>query len=189
MSQISINTTMLCIWHCVYNYTQIARDLQAIMLRWPSNNPVEILFVKSIVLRGYAEIKMIDAPVSMLLQLASLCVVETAPKAQAKTTWWHDVVDHWIDLLVSPQSTGGHAHLVLWATEAWSQILCFITCLGVWSFCQAFMQSLQFQIWTRFPFIVLTRFPGLSDPTFFGYIFQFYFPRSLEGLGTSLISF
>ena len=84
-------------------YTRIARDLQAIMLRWPSNNPVEILFVKSIVLRGYAEIKMIDAPVSMLLQLASLCVVETAPKAQAKTTWWHDVVDHCIDVLVSPQ--------------------------------------------------------------------------------------
>ena len=83
--------------------THIARDLQAIMLRWPSNNPVEILFVKSIVLRGYAEIKMIDAPVSMLLQLASLCVVETAPKAQAKTTWWHDVVDHCIDVLVSPQ--------------------------------------------------------------------------------------
>ena len=86
---------------CIYSH--IARDLQAIMLRWPSNNPVEILFVKSIVLRGYAEIKMIDAPVSMLLQLASLCVVETAPKAQAKTTWWHDVVDHCIDVLVSPQ--------------------------------------------------------------------------------------
>ena len=83
---------------CIYKH--IACDLQAIMLRWPSNNPVEILFVKSIVLRGYAEIKMIDAPVSMLLQLASLCVVETAPKAQAKTTWWHD---HCIDVLVSPQ--------------------------------------------------------------------------------------
>ena len=83
------------------------------MLRWPSNNPVDILFVKSIVLRKYAESKVIDASVSMLLQLASLCVVETAPKAQAKTTWWHDVVDHWIDVLVSPQSTGGHAHLVL----------------------------------------------------------------------------
>ena len=94
MSQISINTTMLCICAC---------DLQAIMLRWPSNNPVEILFVKSIVLRGYAESKMIDAPVSILLQLASPCVVETAPKAQAKTTWWHDVVDHCIDVLVSPQ--------------------------------------------------------------------------------------
>ena len=87
----------------ICRYTHIARDLQAIMLRWPSNNPVEILFVKSIVLRGYAEIKMIDAPVCMLLQLASLCVVETAPKAQAKTTWWHDVVDHCIDVLVSPR--------------------------------------------------------------------------------------
>ena len=73
------------------------------MLRWPSNNPVDILFVKSIVLRKYAESKVIDASVSMLLQLASLCVVETAPKAQAKTTWWHDVVDHCIDVLVSPQ--------------------------------------------------------------------------------------
>ena len=81
----------------------IAYDLQAIMLRWSSNNPVDILFVKSIVLRGNAESKMIDASVSMLLQLASLCVVETAPKAQAKTTWWHDVVDHCIDVLVSPQ--------------------------------------------------------------------------------------
>ena len=68
-----------------------------------SNNLVEILFVKSIVLRKYAESKVIDASVSMLLQLASLCVVETAPKAQAKTTWWHDVVDHCIDVLVSPQ--------------------------------------------------------------------------------------
>ena len=83
------------------------------MLRWPSNNPVDILFVKSIVLRKYAESKVIDASVSMLLQLASLCVVETAPKAQAKTTWWHNVVDHWIDVLVSSQSMGGHAHLVL----------------------------------------------------------------------------
>ena len=101
MSQISINTTILCI--CAYIYTYIACDLQAIMLRWPSNNPVEILFVKSIVLRGNAESKMIDASVSMLLQLASLCVVETAPKAQAKTTWWHDVVDQCIDVLVSPQ--------------------------------------------------------------------------------------
>ena len=85
----------------------IAYDLQAIMLRWPSNNPVAVLFIKSIVLRGYAESKMIDAPVSLLLQLASLCVLETAPKAHAKATWWHDVVDHCIDLL------GGHAHLVL----------------------------------------------------------------------------
>ena len=93
--------------------TVIAYDLQAIMLRWPSNNPVEVLFIKSIVLRGYAESKMIDAPVSILLQLASPCVVETAPKAQAKTTWWHNVVDHWIDVLVSPQSTGCPAHLVL----------------------------------------------------------------------------
>ena len=97
--------------------------LQAIVLRWPLNNPVEVLFIKSIVLRGYAESKMIDAPVSILLQLASPCVVETAPKAQAKTTWWHNVVDHWIDVLVSPQSTGGHAHLVLWVAEAWSQIV------------------------------------------------------------------
>ena len=101
-----------CIDQHKYNNV-IAYDLQAIMLRWPSNNPVEILFVKSIVLRGYAESKMIDAPVSILLQLASPCVVETAPKAQAKTTWWHNVVDRWIDVLVSPQSTGGHAHLVL----------------------------------------------------------------------------
>ena len=73
------------------------------MLRWPSNNPVEILLFKSVVLKGYAESKMIDAPVSILLQLASPCVVETAPKAQAKTTWWRDVVDHCIDVL------GGHA--------------------------------------------------------------------------------
>ena len=85
----------------------IAYDLQAIILRWPSNNPVEVLFMKFIVLRGYPQSKTItssiDAPVSLLLQLASLCVVETAPKAQAKTTWWHDVVDHCIDVL------GGHA--------------------------------------------------------------------------------
>ena len=81
----------------------IAYDLQAIILRWPSNNPVEVLFIKSIVLRGYSQSKTTDAPVSLLLQLASLCVVETAPKAQAKTTWWHDVVDHCIDVL------GGHA--------------------------------------------------------------------------------
>ena len=40
-------------------------------------------------------------------------MVETAPKAQAKTTWWHDSGHHCIDVLVSPQSTGGHAHLVL----------------------------------------------------------------------------
>ena len=40
-------------------------------------------------------------------------MVETAPKAQAKTTWWHDTVDHCIDVLVSPPSTGGHAHVVL----------------------------------------------------------------------------
>ena len=90
-----------------------AYDLQALMHRWLSNNLVEVLFIKSIVLRVYAESKMIDAPVSILLQLASPCVVETAPKAQAKTTWWHNVVDHWIDVLVSPQSTGDHAHLVL----------------------------------------------------------------------------
>ena len=49
----------------------------------------------------------------MLLQLASLCVVETAPKAQAKTTWWHDVVDNRIDVLVLPQSAGVQADLVL----------------------------------------------------------------------------
>ena len=91
----------------------IAYDLQAIMLRWPSNNPVEVLFIKCIVLRGYAESKMIHSPVSILLQLASPCVVETAPKAQAKTTWWHNVVDHWIDVLVSAQSMGCHAHPVL----------------------------------------------------------------------------
>ena len=101
-----------CIEQHKYNNV-IAYDLQAIMLRWPSNNPVEVLFIKSIVLRGYAESKRIDAPVSILLQLASPCVVETAPKAQAKTTWWHNVVDHWIDVLVSSQSMGGHAHLVL----------------------------------------------------------------------------
>ena len=83
------------------------------MLRWPLDNPVEVLFINSMVLRGYAESKMIDAPVCILLQLASPCVVETAPKAQAKTTWWHNVVDHWIDVLVSSQSMGGHAHLVL----------------------------------------------------------------------------
>ena len=53
------------------------------------------------------------APVFILLQHASPRVVETAPKAQAKTTWWHDIVEHCIDVLVSPQSTGGHAHLVL----------------------------------------------------------------------------
>ena len=92
--------------HCIDQHRYInviAYYLQAIMLRWPLNNPVEVLVIESIVLRGYAESKMIDAPVSMLLQLASLCVVETAPKAQAKTTWWHDVVDHCIDVLVSPQ--------------------------------------------------------------------------------------
>ena len=83
------------------------------MLRWPLNNPVEALFIKSIVLRGDAESKMRDAPVCILLQLASHCVVETAPKAQAKTTWWHNVVDHRIDVLVCPHSTGGHAYLVL----------------------------------------------------------------------------
>ena len=98
--------TLIGLIYCIdqhrYNNV-IAYDLQAIMLRWPSNNPVEILFFKSIVLRGYAESKMIDAPVSILLQLASPCVVETAPKAQAKTTWWHDVVYHCIDVLVSPQ--------------------------------------------------------------------------------------
>ena len=91
----------------------VAHDLQAKTLRWPSNSLIEVLLIKSIVLRVNAESKMIDAPVCILLQLASPCVVETAPKAQAKTTWWHNVVDHWIDVLVSPQSTGGHAHLVL----------------------------------------------------------------------------
>ena len=101
-----------CIDQHKYN-NSIAYDLQAETLRWPSNSLIEVLFIKSIVLRVYAESKMIDAPVSILLQLASPCVVETAPKAQAKTTWWHNVVDHWIDVLVSPQSTGGHAHLVL----------------------------------------------------------------------------
>ena len=48
-----------------------------------------------------------------MLKHASPRVVETAPKAQAKTTWWHDVVDHCVDILVLPSSTGGHAHLVL----------------------------------------------------------------------------
>ena len=93
----------------------IAYDLQAKPLRWPSNSLIEVLLIKSIVLRVNAESKMIvlDAPVCILLQLASPCVVETAPKAQAKTTWWHNVVDHWIDVLVSSQSMGGHAHLVL----------------------------------------------------------------------------
>ena len=77
--------------------------LQAIALSWPLNNPVEVLVIKALVLRGYAGSKILDAPVSILLQLASPCVVETAPKAQAKTTWWHDVVDRWIDVLVSPR--------------------------------------------------------------------------------------
>ena len=44
----------------------IACDLQAIMLRWPSSNPVEILFIKSIALRGYVESNLIGAPVSIL---------------------------------------------------------------------------------------------------------------------------
>ena len=123
MSQISINTTILCISLYAYVYTNcidqhkynncIAYDLQAKMLRWPSNSLIEVLLIKSIVLRVNAESKMIDAPVCILLQLASPCVVETAPKAQAKTTWRHNVVDHWIDVLVSSQSMGGHAHLVL----------------------------------------------------------------------------
>ena len=39
-------------------------------------------------------------------------MVGTAPKAQAKTTWWHDIGDHCIDVLVLCQSTGGHTHLV-----------------------------------------------------------------------------
>ena len=56
---------------------------------------------------------MIVVPVFILLQCATPRVVETAPKAQAKTTWWHDTGDHCIDVLVSPQSTGGRAHLVL----------------------------------------------------------------------------
>ena len=56
---------------------------------------------------------MIVAPSFILLQHASPGVVETAPKAQAKTTWWHDTGHHCIDLLVSPPSPGGHALLVL----------------------------------------------------------------------------
>ena len=48
-----------------------------------------------------------------MLKHASPRVVETAPKAQAKTTWWHDVVDHCVDILALPSSAGGHAHLVL----------------------------------------------------------------------------
>ena len=83
------------------------------MLWWTSINPREILFSKFIAPRRCADSKMIVAPVFILLQHASPGVVETAPKAQAKTTWWHDPVDHFIDVLVSPQSTGGHAHLVL----------------------------------------------------------------------------
>ena len=81
----------------------IAYNLQAMIVRWPSNNPVQGFFIKSIVLSGHSQSKMIDAPVSLLPQLASLCVVETAPKAQAKTTWRHDVVDRYVDVLVPPQ--------------------------------------------------------------------------------------
>ena len=83
------------------------------MLRWTSNNPIEILFSNSIAPRGCAESKIIVALVFILLQHASPGVVETAPKAQAKTTWCHATVDHCTDVLASPQSTGGHAHLVL----------------------------------------------------------------------------
>ena len=83
------------------------------MLRLTSINPMEILFSKFIAPRRCAESKMIVAPVFILLQHASPGVVETAPKAQAKTTWWHATVDHCIDVLESPRSTGGHAHLVL----------------------------------------------------------------------------
>ena len=72
------------------------------MLRWTSINLREILFSKFIAPRRCAESKMIVAPVFILLQHVSPGVVETAPKAQAKTTWWHDVVDHFIDVL------GGH---------------------------------------------------------------------------------
>ena len=68
---------------------------------------------KSIAPRGCAESNMTVAPVFILLQQAYPGVVETAPKAQAKTTWWHATVDHCIDVLESPRSTGGHAHLVL----------------------------------------------------------------------------
>ena len=96
-----------CICRC------IARDLQASMLTWTSNNPMEILFCSFIAPRGCAESKIIVAPVLILLKHASPRVVETAPKAQAKTTWWHDTGDHCIDVLVSAQSTGGRAHLVL----------------------------------------------------------------------------
>ena len=45
-----------CIDQHRYNNV-IAYDLQAIMLRWPSNNPVEILFIESIILEGHAEAK------------------------------------------------------------------------------------------------------------------------------------
>ena len=62
---------------------------------------------------GCAESRLIVAPAFILLQHACPGVVETAPKAQAKTTWWHDTADHRLDVLVSPQSTGGHAHVVL----------------------------------------------------------------------------
>ena len=88
-------------------------DLQAIMLWWTSINPREILFSKFIAPRRCADSKMIVAPVFILLQHASPGVVETAPKAQAKTTWWHATVDHCTDVLESPRSSGGHAHLVL----------------------------------------------------------------------------
>ena len=83
------------------------------MLRWTSINPREISFSKFIAPRRCAESKMIVAPVLILLQHASFAVVETAPKAQAKTTWWHATVDNCVDVLVPARSTEGHAHLVL----------------------------------------------------------------------------
>ena len=88
-------------------------DLQAITLRWTSIKPIEELFSRFIAPRRSAESKMIVAPVLILLQHASFGVVETAPKAQAKTTWWCATVDHCVDVLVPPRSTEGHPHLVL----------------------------------------------------------------------------
>ena len=49
------NTMLSILWHCICRH--VAHDLQAIMLRWTSNNPVERLFWKSIAPRGCAEAK------------------------------------------------------------------------------------------------------------------------------------
>ena len=58
---------------------------------------------------------------------------------------------------------GRSCYLVLWVTEAWSQILCFITFLCAVSSQEFFKQFLQFQIGARFPFIVLTRFKHILE--------------------------